>query len=267
MTIRRACLSLLAAAVLSAQSAPTEFKTPVLRPGEGFAFATGHGETQILGEARKEAPMGSLALLVWMQMEGTDWATQDFRFKCTGKMGPFTCSKPGGHGKVDLPKALAEDCSLAFLFLIAQSQTRWKADYGEDAAWARMEAVFAPFLGRRMPRTNALPPMGPAWVGDGDLLRTSPEAFLQWLMEPEQSGVLTFGRRFLSGTWVDFKNLMGKEDWWFKTATVAVAGEPAATSAWVVGGRGEALAVLHLSRGRGPQEGMVRMGEILGLKH
>jgi hypothetical protein len=249
-----------------AQPAAVEIKPPILRPGEGFAMTTGHDDVQVYGEAQKEAPMGSLALLVWMRMEGADWAAQSVRFVCTGSVGTFTCTNHETHGKVDLAKALGDSCNLAFLTWIAHAETRWKTEYGEAPARVRMEEVFAPFLGRRLPVSDALPVLTPVWVGEGDLLRTSPEAFLRWLMEPEQGGVVSFGKRYLASYWVEFKNLMGKEGWWFKTATASVPGDPTATSAWVAGGRGEALVVLHLPRGRGPQEGMVRLREILGLK-
>jgi hypothetical protein len=269
MRIRGAFLMLLSAVILLAQApgpAKPAWREPTLKPGEGFAITTIEGAVHTYGEAQREAPMGGLAKLVWMQLEGAEWASMGFQFKCTGKAGPFTCSNPKGHGKVDLPKALKQDCDLAFLYLITGSQVHWKADYGEAAGRARLEQLFAPFLGSRLPQGDALPPLTADWVGAGDLLRTSPEAFLRWLMEPEQSGVLNFGKRFLASYWVEFKNLMGQEDWWFKTATAPVPGDPSATSAWVVGGLGESLVVLHLPRGRGDQEGLARIREILGLK-
>jgi hypothetical protein len=210
--------------------------------------------------------MGSLAKLAWMRLEGTEWASRGVRFNCTGKAGPFVCWNHAGHGKVDLGMALRESCNLAFLVWIAEAQARWQDEYGADAARVRMEAVFNPFLGRRLPVGEGIPPLTAAWVGDGDLLRTSPEAFLRWLMEPEQGQVLSFGKRFLAGFWSEVKDLFGKEDWWFKTGTAPVPGDPTATSAWVAGGRGEAIVVLHLPRGRGKQEGLVRIREILGLK-
>jgi len=255
----------LATLVLAAQPAPAVTE-PALKPGEGFAITLGDGEVRAYGEARKEAPMGSLAKLVWLRLEGADWASRNVRFKCSGAAGPFVCWNREGHGRVDLGQALQESCNLAFLAWIADAQATWRADYGEAAGRVRMEAVFAPFLGRRLPPGEALPPLTAAWVGDGDLLRTSPEAFLRWLMEPEQSEVVTFGKRFLAGSWVEVKELFGKEGWWFKTGTAPVPGEPAATSAWVAGGRGSTLVVLHLPRGRGKAEGLARIREILGLK-
>ncbi len=263
----RMLLATLAATLcLGAQPAPAEIKTPPLRPGEGFAITLGDGVVRAYGEAKQEAAMGSLAQLAWMRMEGADWASQGVRFKCTGAAGPFTCWNPKGHGRVDLGKALSENCSLAFLFWIANAQERWKADYGEAAARVRMEDVFAPFLGRRLKPGESLPPLTAAWVGAGDLLRTSPEAFLRWLMEPEQAEVVNFGKRLLAGHWVEVKELFGKEDWWFQTVTVPVPGEPAASSAWVVGGKGQTLVVLHLSGGRAKPEGLARLRELLGLK-
>jgi len=263
----RMLLATLAAALcLGAQPDPAERKAPTLRPGEGFAITLGDGLVRAHGEARQEAPMGSLAQLVWMRMEGADWASQGVRFKCTGTAGPFTCGNREGHGRVDLGKALSADCSLAFLFWISNAQDRWKSDFGEAAARVRMEEVFAPFLGRRLKAGDSLPVLTAAWVGEGDLLRTSPEAFLRWLMEPEQSEVVTFGKRFLAGNWVEVKELFGKEDWWFKTALAPLPGEPAVSSAWVVGGQGQALVVLRLPRCRGKQEALARLREILGLK-
>jgi hypothetical protein len=257
----------LATLLLVAQPAPvsTSLPVPVLQPGEGLALTMGDGEVHTFGEAQKVAPMGSLALLVWLRLEGAEWASQSVQFKCTGSSGPLACSNPKGHGRVGLGKALQEDCNLAFLDWIAKSQGGWKADYGEATARVRMVDVFAPFLGGRLPQGEGLPPMTGAWVGDGDLLRTSPEAFLRWLMEPEQSGVLSFGRRYLAGFWVDFGNLMGQEGWWFKTGTASVPGDPTATGAWVAGGRGMALVVLHLPRGLGKEEARARIRKILGL--
>jgi hypothetical protein len=239
---------------------------PALRPGEGFAITLGDDVVRSYGEARKEAPMGSLAKLAWMRLEGSEWITRGRSFKCTGTAGPFTCWNREGHGRVDVGRALAESCNLAFLFWIQDAQAHWRQDYGEGAARARMEETFAPFLGRRLPPGEGLPPLTAAWVGDGELLRTSPEAFLRWLMEPGNAEVVTFGKRFLAGTFVEFRELFGKEGWWFKTGTAPVLGEAGATSAWVAGGKGSALVVLHLPRGRGKQEGMTRIREILGLK-
>jgi len=267
MSNPRILLAVFCATLMSAaQPAPELMKAPALLPGEGFAITLGDGEVRAYGEAAKEAPMGSLAKLVWMRLEGAEWASKGVQFKCTGKAGPFVCWNREGHGRVDLGKALQESCNLAFLTWIADAQIHWKTDYGEAAARLRMEEVFAPFLGRRLPPGDNLPPLTAAWVGDGDLLRTSPEAFLRWLMEPPQTEVVTFGKRYLAGNWVEVKELFGKEGWWFKTGTAPVPGEPAATSAWVAGGNASTLVVLHVPRGKGKQEGLTRIRDILRLK-
>jgi len=267
--------ALLAFQLLAAQPPPetgpgpallAAWHAPALRPGEGFAITLGDSEVRAFGEARREAPMGSLAKLVWMRLEGAEWSGAGVQYRCKGSDGPFVCWNREGHGRVDLGRALQESCNLAFLTWIAGSRERWLQDYGPDAARARLEETFEPFLGRRLPPGEGLPPLTAAWVGDGDLLRTSPEAFLRWLMDPAQAEVVTFGKRFLAGFWVEVKELFGKEGWWFKTGTAPVPGDSAATSAWVAGGRGSVLVVLHLPRGRGKQEGLVRIREILGLK-
>jgi hypothetical protein len=266
---------LLTFGLLAAQPAPeagpdpavmAAYQAPMLRPGEGFAITLGDGGVRAFGEARREAPMGSLAKLAWMRLEGAEWSSAGVQFRCRGTAGPFACWNREGHGRLDLGRALQESCNLAFLAWIESSRRRWIEDYGPDAARLRMEEAFLPFLGRRLPPGEGLPPLTAAWVGDGDLLRTSPEAFLRWLMEPDKAEVITFGQRFLAGFWVEVKDLFGKEGWWFKTGTAPVPGDPAATSAWVAGGRGPVLVVLHLPRGRGKQEGLARIREILGLK-
>ena len=256
----------LAALLGAAEPPPATLPTPILKPGEGFAITLGDGVVRTYGEVQKEAPMGSLAKLVWLRLEGSEWASRGVQFRCTGKAGPFVCWNREGHGRVTLGTALQESCNLAFLAWISDAQTHWRSDYGESAARLRMEEVFSPFLGNRLPPGDDIPPLTAAWVGDGDLLRTSPEGFLRWLMEPDKTEVVAFGKRYLAGFWVEFNDLFGKEGWWFKTGTGPVPGEAGATSAWVAGGKGSVLFVLHLPRGHGKQEGMARIREILRLK-
>lgn len=262
-------LLLLTSFRLIAQSPETKANPPfpglALKPGEALVMTLGDNEVGVYGEARTEVPMGGLAELVWLRMEGVEWSARDIRYRCKGTEGALTCSAKAGHGHVNLGKALREGCSLAFLAWIQDAQRQWREDYGESVARARMVDVFAPFLGRRLAPGEALPPLTPAWVGEGDLLRTSPEALMRWLLEPDQGQVLNLGQRFLAGTWMEVKDLMGKESWWYKTASAPVPGDPSATSAWVVAGRGSALVVLHLARGRGDKEGMARIQEILKL--
>lgn len=264
MGIARTMLLAVATTLLVA-GPPAPLKTPALLPGEGLAVTQGEGVVQAYGAARVEAPMGGLAKLVWMRLEGAEWSSRSIRYRCTGSAGSVTCGGPKGHGRVDLGRGLAADCDLAFLAWIREAYLRWDKDYGEAGGRLRMEEVFAPFLGRRLPPGEGLPPITGDWVGGGDLLRTSPEAFLRWLLEPDKAEVIAFGRRYLAGFWVELNELLGGEPWWFKTATAPVPGEPGATSAWVAGGRGPVLVVLHIPRGTGP-EGMARLRAILGLK-
>lgn len=258
----------LSSLLLGAQPAPPPraMEAPVLQPGEGFAITLGDDVVWAYGEARKEAPMGSLAKLVWLKLEGAEWASQGLRYQCKGTQGSWSCWNHEGHGRVDQAKALQVSCNLAYLAWIADSQSRWIREYGEAPARLRMEEVFAPFLGRRLPVGDNLPPLSPAWVGDGDLLRTSAEGFLRWLMEPDRAEVVAFAKRYLAGFWVEVRELLGKEAWWFKTGTGPVPGDPTATCAWVACGRGPILAVLYLPRGRGKHEGMARIREVLKLQ-
>ena len=263
-------LLLLAGHWLIAQPAEALVKPPlpglVLKAGEGLAMTLGDDQVHLYGEARMEAPMGGLAKLVWMRLEGAEWASRGYQFRCTGRLGADACTRPKGHGRVDVGGALRQDCHLAFLAWIADSRQRWLREYTEAPARLRLEEVFAPFLGRRLPPDGTLPPFSLAWVGEGDLLRTSPEAFLRWLMEPDKEEVVTFGKRYLAGFWVEIKDLFGKEGWWFKTGTAPIPGVPGSTSAWVAGGKGPVLVVLHVPQGTGEQEGLHRIREILGLK-
>ena len=268
---RKALLCACCAALsLAAQPAPAQpggvMPAPVLKPGEGLALALEGGDIQTFGEGRALSPMGGLAKLVWLRVEGSGWSTGSVKFRCQGTTGSLACGIPPGHGTVSLAKALEEDCDLAFLAWIAEARTRWVKDYGPEVAWYRVGEVFEPFLGRRLLANATLPVFATPWVGDGDLLRTSPEGFLRWLLQPENAEVSAFGRRTLAGFWVEVSALFGKENWWFMTATASVPGVPGATSAWVAGGRGSTLVVFHLPRGKGKPEALARLREILGLK-
>lgn len=236
--------------------------SPQLQPGEGLAVAGPEGPPQLFGEAQKEAPMGSLAKLVWLRLEGEDWAAQDLTFKCTGRLGPDACWLPKGHGKVDLAKATQESCNLAYLSWARMSAERWKKYLGEGAGRARLEETFRPFLGQRLPPGDKLPEITPVWIGDGELLRTSPEAMLRWLQDPSQDQLLSQCRRLLLGR---FAEQFQEDAWWMKTGTGPVPSDPSATSAWVVGSDGRTIAVLHLPRGRGKAEGLARFRTLLGI--
>lgn len=262
-------LSLFAFLPLGAQTTPGSARPasgkpqlPALEPGEGLAVAGPDRRIQLFGEARQEAPMGSLAKLVWIRLEGTEWIAQGLLFKCTGHMGPWTCWNPKGHGRVDLSKALEESCNLAFLAWIQEARGRWAQTLGTDVGRFHLEQGFKPFLGNRLDQEPGLPPLGPEWVGDGILLRTTPEAFLQWLLDPAQEELMPRLRDLMLG----FRQTFLDGIWWVKSGTAPVPGDFGATSAWVAGSNGTLTAVLHLPRGRGKAEGMARFKALMGLQ-
>ena len=162
---------------------------------------------------------------------------------------------------MDLAKALQESCNLAFLAWGQASVQWWLRDYGEGAARARLEDAFGPFLGNRMPPGEGLPDITPAWVGDGDLLRTSPEAMLRWLMDPAQDQTVRMARRLL----LSFKQiqLQARHVGGSRPAPPRCPRTRGATSAWAAGSNGQITAVLHLPRGKGKADGLARFRAIL----
>ncbi|HJU82994.1 MAG TPA: hypothetical protein VJ600_02175 [Holophagaceae bacterium] len=210
------------------------------------------------GEAQREWPMGSLAKLVWLKVAGADWERRDVRFHCAGHWQGIPCWNRQGHGDVDLGLALRDSCNLAFLAWARDTVARWKAEQGEAAARARLEAAFRPFLGDRLPEGNALPVLDAGWVGDGLLLRTSPSAMAAWLADPAQAPVRERCARLLAD-----EELRG---WWIKTGTGAVPSDAEATSAWSAGSDGDRILVLHLPRGHGKAEGITRFRALAGAR-
>jgi len=243
------------------QAPPPGLATPILQAGEGFAWASAEGTYKGFGEDSKEAPMGSLAKLLWLRLEGEEWAARMVTFKCKGELNGVYCWNRKGHGKVNLDKATLESCNLAFLAWSMESAERWKKDYGEGVARYRLEQVFKPFLGNRLKAGDSMPVLGPEWIGDGDLLRTTPLAMARWLADPDQEQLLSLCKRLMGGAFDGW--LFKGAEWWFKTGTAPVPGDPTATSAWVAGSNGERSVVLHLPKGRGKAEGLARMKEIL----
>src|SRR5512133_1967338 len=75
---------------------------PMVLPGEGMAIAGKDGVIHSYGEATRETPMGSLAKLLWMRLEGDEWATLGVEFKCTGEWNGHRCWLAKGHGRLDL---------------------------------------------------------------------------------------------------------------------------------------------------------------------
>lgn len=208
--------------------------------------------------------MGSLAKLLWLRLEGEEWASRMVTFKCKGELNSIRCWNRKGHGKVDLAKATKESCNLAFLVWSMESEERWKKDYGEGVARYRLERIFKPFLGTRLKAGDSLPALGPEWIGDGDLLRTTPLNMAKWMADPEQEQLLSLCKRMMGGAFDGW--IIKGDEWWFKTGTapmLSASNDPSGTSAWVAGSNGERSVVLHLPTGRGKAEGLARMKEIL----
>ena len=220
-----------------------------LQPGEAMALR-GPAGVVLQGEAQREWPMGSLAKLVWLKLAGEEWERRGVRFRCTGAWQGIPCWNREGHGEEDLLGALRDSCNLAFLAWARETVARWKTEQGEAAARARLEAAFRPFLGDRLPPGDGLPTLDAGWVGDGQLLRTSPSAMAAWLADPAQVGVRARCARMLADE--------GLRGWWIKTGTGAVLADPTATSAWCAGSDGPRILVLHLPRGHGKVEGLAR---------
>jgi hypothetical protein len=243
-------------------AAPPPARPPVapLLPGEALAIAGPDGTVYRFGGASDEFPMGCMADLVWLKLEGSEWGSMNVQFNCTGKFQGRACSLPKGHGKVDLAKALAANCDLAFLAWAQASVRWWLRDYGEGPARVRLDETFAPFLGGRLPPGDELPPMSPAWVGDGELLRASPEGLLRWLIDPAQDETVRMARRLL----LSFKQANYRENmWWIDSGTAPVVASPTGRSAWAAGGNGQILAVLHLAQGSDKLEAITRFRAIL----
>ncbi len=252
-----------AAVMAQAPSTAQTAKGPVLLPGEGLAVGMKDSQA-FYGVAEQEFPMGALAELVWLRTEGEEWAVRDLRYKCTGELAGAFCGKRDGHGKVDIAKAMQSGCDLAFLAWSRWSMQRWEQESGEGSARVRLEEAFRPFLGRRMPSGDGPLALDLQWVGTGQLLRTSPKAMLQWLMDPLNEGFNEQAMRFLRPV----GGLFSKQgvDWWMKTGTVPTPNEPGAASAWVAGSDGFRYAVLHLPKSHGQAEDLARFKALMEIK-
>jgi hypothetical protein len=229
-------------------------------PGEGLAMAGPTGAIQLFGEATRETPMGSLAKLLWMRLQGAEWAALAVEFECKGKWNGHHCWLAKGHGHLDLGTALRESCNLAFLAWAQMSAERWRHDDGEGVSRSRLDAVFAPFYGSRLKAGDSLPPFGLEWIGDGDLLRASPAAMLKWMLDPNQGEAMNQCRRHLQGS---VGTVIPDPSWWAKTGTAPVQGFPGETCAWVAGGNGHITCVLRLPRGKGRSDGLARFRTLM----
>ncbi|MBL0313164.1 MAG: hypothetical protein IPP78_10725 [Holophagaceae bacterium] len=237
---------------------------PLLRSGEGFAWASVDGTSKGFGEEATEARLGGLANLLWLRLEGEEWAARMVSFKCKGELNGVRCSNRKGHGKVNLAKATLEGCNLAFLVWSMESAERWKKDYGEGVARYRLDQVFKPFLGNRWKAGETLPVMGAEWTGDSELLRTTPMVLAKWLADPDQEPLLTLCKRLMSGA---FDGWITKDsEWWFivgMAPTALMLSASGDTSTWVAGSNGERSVVLHSPKTLGKMEALARMKEIL----
>jgi hypothetical protein len=233
---------------------------PPLLPGEALALATPDHEVFCFGDAASESPMGGLSHLVWTQLEGEAWLSDDVGFRCVGKAGPYHCSYAAGHGKVDLQRAMLVGCNLAFMGWARSSAERWAIDYGEGAARTRLLDSFGPFLGRRLPDEEGVPELNMDWFGEGDLLRTSPGALMRWLVDPAQEAALRLYRR-LALTFYD--ETFGKNVWWIDPELAPVTGAPKTFQAWAVGGNDLVVAILRLPPGSTRAEAQARFTAIM----
>lgn len=243
------------------QPPPSGLTAPVLHPGEVFAWASVDGTCKSFGEDSQETPMGSLASLLWLRLEGEEWASRMVTFKCKGELNGIHCWNRKGHGRVDLAKATLESCNLAFMVWSYESAERWKQDYGEGAARYRLEQTFKPFLENRLKAGETIPVMSPEWIGEGYLLRTTALSMAKWLANADQEPLLSLCKRLMSGTFDGW--ITKSAEWWFKTGSAPVSGDASGTSVWVAGSDGERSVVLHLPKGHGKAEGLARMKEIL----
>ena len=233
---------------------------PPLAAGESLARAGLDREVFLFGDAQRESPMGNLAYLPWLKLEGAEWGARNPVFKCEGVMNQEACSVPKGHGKVNLPEAIEVGCDLAIVSWARLSAVGWRQDYGEGASRARLEEVFMPFLGNRMPPGDGLPALTGAWVGDGVLLRTSPAALLSWLMDPSQEQLLRSMRRLLLNP---VKEAYEASAFWILAATSEVPMQPGVYAAWAVGSNDHGVAVLRLPAGSSRAQALARFKAIM----
>ena len=111
---------------------------------------------------------------------------------------------------------------------------------GDAPARLRLEEVFGPFAGPRMPKGEGLPAFGPEWVGEGGLLRASPASLAAWLADPSQDAVSGMFKRYGSGF---FEGDVGEDRGW---AYVGQAREGGGAWTWVAGGQAGHAAVMRI---------------------
>ncbi len=245
-----AVLGLLVPVLLSAGA-------PALKPGEGLAVAQAGG-VHLLGDARTEGPLGDLACLPWLRLEGYAWSSAKLVFRCKGTVDGQQCSDPKGHGRVDLGKAFEKNCRFALLGWIQWSAAGWSRLEGPAIARLKLQEVFQPFLGARFAQGDSMPTFGPEWVGEGDFLRASPESLVRWLADPAQEEAESMFRRYGAGF---FEGDVGDYQGW---TYVGRSGRGALTCTWVAGGQAGRVAVLRMPGAPGREEAVKRFRELTG---
>ena len=231
-------------------AAPASAQAPQLKPGEAFLTLDAEGKLHGWGDTKTPRPLGEMAKFAWLKIAGADWASLDVYWDCKNP----ACLPPKGHGRVDLKKAFREDCDDAFLFWANWERKDWVEHQGEEITRMQLVTTFAPFLGNRLPKEGPLPEFTPEWIGRGDLLQATPEAFLAWIGTPENQGVLTMSRQFLAGF---FAVTFDTKKWWFKPGVCS-------QGTWVLAGDGQSEALLFISMPELAKDAVQRMKEIMG---
>lgn len=229
----------------------------LLKPGEGLAVASPGTELRLAGEAKREGPLGDLACLPWLRLEGFSWSSGKLTYACRGSLQGIGCTTAKGHGRVDVREALEGNCRLALLGWINHSAAGWAKMEGPVAARLKIQEVFEPFLGRRMPAGEEMPQFGPEWAGEGDLLRASPESLARWLADASQESADSMFRRYGAGF---FEGDVGSYAGW---AYVGCAARGPEVCTWVAGGQRGRAAVLRIPGAPGRTEALRRFRELL----
>jgi len=115
-------------------------------------------------------------------------------------------------------------------------------------------------VGNRLRPGGGMADFDSKWIGEGDLPRTSPEALLQWMLDPHQEVTLERCRRHLQGF---IGSMIRGTTWWALVGTAPVPGAPGETCTWVTGSNGHVTCVLRLPKGQGRAEGLARFRTLM----
>ena len=174
---------------------------------------------------------------------------------CTKASG---CWRPSGHGRVDLPRALAQSCNAYFLALARATPEEARARALESAGF-ELERPLSPEATIGLGPLASLPRIAPA-----ALLRAYRDLLAEpWPAHDDLRRALVDGMRAaaLDGTGAP----LGRRGWLVKTGTVpSLEGRPLATSGWALAASagGESLSLALLSDGTG-REAAAALGETL----